>query len=502
MMTAKTEIEFAVDPMTATIPGNATKTRRIRNIQIAAWAGMITSWIIVAASARRTIDPDGVAYLDIALQCLRGHGSALANSYWSPGYPLLLALWMRIFGQQPAREIFLLHSFAVVMLAGSLASFEFFLKTLLAVRRHVAEDEDGEAVPEWLIRATGYTFFAWLTTFLLPASADHPDALILSALLLAASFSIRICGRGGSATDFVLLGAVLGLGYIAKAAMFPLSFVVLAATLWCVRRRPRAIAGVAAAFFVFAAISAPLVMALSRKLGHPSFGNAAAINYAEAVNKINSIYWQGQPPGPGTPKHAFRTVNSGPPVYEFATPVAGTYPLWAGHGYWCEGIEPHFRLGQQLNATHIALREYFNIVFEQLGPLCVGFAIIMFAAGKLRAFFLRLRTYEVLLIPAIAGLGMYATVRIETRFLPAFFLLLWAAAFFSLRVQRNAEAGRNTAIAAGAVIAILVLQIAVETGHRASEAVSGAPVKTGRQQKRSITWESRPAHRWRTWATR
>lgn len=438
---------------------------------------MVVSWTIVAASAHRTIDPDGVAYLDIALQCLRGHWSALANSYWSPGYPLLLALWLRIFGQQPQREIFLLHSFAVVMLIASLASFEFFLNTMFRATRNPGADGGAERLPEWMIRAIGYAFFAWLTTFLLPASADHPDALVMSALLVAASFSIKICAGGGSMKDFALLGVVLGLGYLAKAAMFPLSFVVLAATLWCARKRPRAIAGLAAAFLLFALVSAPLVITLSRELGHPSFGNAAAINYAEAVNRINSIFWRGEPPGSGAPMHAFRQVNADPPVYEFATPVVGTYPLWEGHGYWCEGIEPQFRLRQQVSATHIALRAYFDIVFNQLGPLCLGFAILLLGAGDVRTYISRLLDYGVLLMPALAGLGMYALVRIETRFLPAFFLLLWAAAFFSLRMKSSVEARRYASIVAGAVIAIFTLQIAMETGHRASEFFGGAAVE-------------------------
>jgi hypothetical protein len=82
-------------------------------------------------------------------------------------------------------------------------------------------------------------------------------------------------------------------GYLAKAAMSPLSFVSFCAVALAVRNR-RMVARLLATLLVFLLVSGPLVLAISKKLGHPSFGSTGAIDNAIAVDYVQPCgYWRG-----------------------------------------------------------------------------------------------------------------------------------------------------------------------------------------------------------------
>src|ERR1017187_4798089 len=77
----------------------------------AIWIVLPLSWLIVGMVSRHTMDSDGIAYVDIALACMKGNWHALINRYWSPGYPALLALWLFVFRPVPQQEITLVRCF-------------------------------------------------------------------------------------------------------------------------------------------------------------------------------------------------------------------------------------------------------------------------------------------------------------------------------------------------------------------------------------------------------
>lgn len=444
-----------------------------RNVLLrVAWLLMVVSWLIVGLSSRHELDADGVAYADIARACMHGNWRALINGYWSPLYPALLSQWLSMFRPSLPSEITFIRLFMCLTLVGALASFRYFLNELLQYRRLQFSRANRSLLPDWALTATGYCLFFWSTVYLTPASKDPPDVLVLAFVLLAAALVMRIARGARTFASFMCLGAILGSGYLSKAAMFPLAFVFLAAAYVGADGGRKAFLRSVAGLVCFLIVSGPFVFELSKDKGRLTFGDSGAIAYAMAVNYVDiSVYWQGQPPGSGVPKHPVRKILDQPPVYEYAAPIGGSYPLWYDHSYWYDGVHPHLEIRRQLNVIHIGLRDYFDMFFVQLGCLVVGFLVLLMCGPSLRSFLGDFLRAIPLWGPAVAGFGMYALVHVEPRFLSGFVILLWASCFAGLRMS---EPKMSSVVVRGVVIAVLAvlgLQIAIEVGHTASESL-------------------------------
>ena len=158
---------------------------------------------------------------------------------------------------------------------------------------------------------------------------DKPDMLVSAIFFLATAILIRVWRGQTSLRMYAGLGAVLAIGYLAKAVMFPLAFVFLVCGLFAIGNWKRAAPRAALALVVFLAIGGPWAIAISRAKGRITYGDAGRISYAWFVNGLASLpQWHGEVPGVGTPIHGTRQLNDVPPVDEFATPVIGTYPPW------------------------------------------------------------------------------------------------------------------------------------------------------------------------------
>jgi hypothetical protein len=204
-------------------------------------------------------------------------------------------------------------------------------------------------------------------------------------------------------------------------------------------------------------ITSPFALTLSRSKGRLTFGDAGRIAYAEYVNNIMPrTHWQGGPRGSGTPAHPTRKILDTPPVYEFSTPLGGSYPPWTDQSYWYEGVRPHFELGGQLKALRHSLASYFAISM-QLGSLFVVPLIVLFCFdqfGHIARSFSRL---FFLWIPALSALGLYSLILVEPRYVTPFILLLWAAAYAALRVPQSDIS--KVIIRAAAFVVVLLLGI-------------------------------------------
>jgi hypothetical protein len=438
------------------------------------WAIMIGSWLVEGLSYRYTTLPDGISYFDIASACMKGQWRAAVNAYWSPGYPVLLSFWLSIFHPSAFRELAAIKCFNCLILIVALGCFEYFLRGLLEYTQSDTTGDDRETgpLPVWALRATGYTLFFWISLYLTPPSLDAPDVLVFASILLAAGILVRVAAGADGWLRFAALGIVLGLGYLAKAIMFPLAFIFLAVAPFAVGNIRRAVPRLLLALILFSAVSAPFFLLLSRSKGRFTFGDSGRINYAEYVNGVNSfVHWQGEPPGTGTPKHPTRKILETPPVYEYASPVAGTYPPWSDPSYWYDGVRPHFELKGQLNALRLGLDDYFEL-FARLGSLLAGLVVLLLWGNRLRDFLKRFRSAGFLWIPALAGLAAYALIHVESRFLGGFLILLWAGTFSVIRIPRTEVGTRVSRCVILAIVLLLDVQIAWSVGHSVARLAS------------------------------
>jgi hypothetical protein len=402
------------------------------------WGLMVCCWLLDGLALGRVVNGDTISYMDIATECTKGHWQALVNGYWSPLYPALLSTWWSIVGHSLHWEALLVSLLDCLILIGALCCLEYFLTGLFDWLNTVSfRSDDGVPLPKPALRAICYALFFWVTIFVHAPSDHRPDTLVMTTVILSGGIIVRIANGNDGWLQFATLGVVLGFGYLSKAVMFPLAFVFLAAAFVASGLSARAVTRVILGFLFFLLISAPFALLLSRSKGRLTFGEVGKINYAEAVNHVRGLsHWEGETPGVGTPKHPDRKIFKVPPVYEFADPVGGSYPPFYDQSYWYDGVRPHFQLRGQLSVLHRSADSYFDLFLVTLGSLSAGFFTLLFWSGGLQSFVGRLTGGVAVWGPAIAGLGLYALVHIEGRFLGGFLILLWAGLFTALRIPR------------------------------------------------------------------
>jgi hypothetical protein len=367
---------------------------------------------------------------------------------------------------------FLLYLFA-------LYCFDIFLSELLAARRVLSEpgDELQAQHSDWW--SWGYLLFLWASWFWIRPAEVTPDLCVACAVFLATAALLRIRRDAADWGTFAALGAILGLGYLAKAAMFPVAFVFLLSAFLLARSGKQSGPRTAIAVAIFVVIAAIFVIPLSQSKGRITFGDSGKINYAWYANGApKARHWQGEPVGTGVPVHPTRRVVAGAPVYEFAEPVGGSYPPWYDPSYWYEGVRPHFDAKGQLMASYRAASGYLRIWSRNGTLYFVGLALVLMRRGGLRRDRPK-QSFLVVWLPSYAALLMYALVHVEPRFVGSFGLILLAAAFTRVN-PKSAPEGRPARLAAALMIFAPAVAIAWGVMSDAQMLISRQPFEQWR----------------------
>lgn len=457
-------------------PAQSFSSHRHQRIRVIFWVvavalGLLQAW--ASSRYRPHVGGDGVSYLDIGDAYLRGDWSTAINGYWSPLYSWLLGSVMLVVGPSPYWEypLVCLVNFAVYLC--SLACFDFLLRGL--IRYHHQAQVSGEAgsgrmvLPGWAWLVLGYTLFLWASLELLLLRRVTPDMCVAAFVYLAAGVTLRIRMGRDSWLSFVALGAILGFGYLAKAAMFPIAFIFLGTNLFLVRDYRRAAPRVLIALIVFLAIASPFIVALSKSKGRLTWGDTGKLNYSWFVNEsqpnyafstARNIHWQGEVPGTGTPRHPTRKIFDAPAIYEFGAPITATYPPWYDPSYWYEGVVNHFTLGKQVRAIWRQLKTYYSIIIGLNGSLIIGLVLLMYMSARRWLIAKDIVKNGFLLVPAMAALGMYSLVWVEPRHVAPFITLLFLGLFSSVNLPASQESSRLLAC----VVVVILLMFCVSTG--------------------------------------
>jgi hypothetical protein len=437
-------------------PNEAVLTYRVR---IAAWSFLVLAGAIEAIFGRHGMNPDGVSYLDMGDAMMRGDWKMAVNGHWSPLYPWLQGLALELFKPSSYEQFSVVHFVNFLIYIFALASFDFLLRMAVVNRSGSNEFKKGAAdigsgrLPSWTVFAIGYAVFFWASIGLIVLGRVSPDLLMAGFIYLAVGLLLKIRALPESFTGYVFLGAALGFGYLAKAPFFPLSIAFFAMT-WIFaggwrRAAPRVLAGV----LVFVAISAPWIAALSESKGRLTFGDSGRLNQLlwvdDASPKVLNLGTAG-----GHYTHPIRQIFQSPPVYEFASPVKGTLPVWYDPSYWSDGALPRIDLRKQMSVFVGWLGFYFDLLFTSQTALVIGFAVLCLMSGRHLVLRQVTARWPVWLMGLI-GLGMYALVHVEPRYVAAFFTLFWVGLFSGLKMPPGLEGRRLTALVAlGVVLAM------------------------------------------------
>ena len=390
------------------------------------------------------------------------------NGYWSPGYPALLSVALLLFGPSPAQDFPLVHVVNWGIFVAALWAFTVFLRHWISVTLPdgVANSKKKYVVP------LSFATFLFFTLEFIGLDAVTPDLAVAAVVFLAAGMSYRLSQAAASRKHYAAVGAVLGIGYYIKAAMLPLGVALLAILFLLPRSRGVERKKLMLSLCVFLMVAAPLAEMTSWHAGRASFGESGRLNYLWYVNSLPRFTgWTGASSAlHGSPEHPPRTLLGRPVVLEFAAPVQGTFPLWYDPVYWHVGAKVTFDWGQQVAAIKVTWEEFKELILQPGVAASAGLLLcILLLQWKSRPPFPW--TQWMALAWPLTAFTMYGFVHVEGRFLGAFFVLLWMAAYGAAILRMNRFAG----VAAGAIVICVLVQLAISITHPKAEVVRARP---------------------------
>jgi 4-amino-4-deoxy-L-arabinose transferase-like glycosyltransferase len=381
-------------------------------------------------------------------------------------------------------EFTAVHALNFLFYLVALASFSFFMWEFLRTNRETAPNE---RLPDWSWLILGYALFTWSTIRLMPPHLPEPDLIICALLYMVFGILFRI--RRGALTwgTSMLLGVLLGLGYLTKAIMFPMSFVFTGVALVLVGWSAKRLNKILAAFAVFLLLSLPYAAVLSDANGRWMFSDAGRLNYAWEINQVKRwSHWQGEEVVHGKPVHPTRKIHDNPPMYEFGAPFKVTYAPWYDPSYWYEGVKVTVDLQRQMSVfarnsaellfflanspgpsapSRPAYYSFGHRIGGSVGPLLTLVCVLVLVNLGRVSSFRRIADYWFVLVPIAAVFGAYALLHFEGRYLAAYVVVLWMVLFRSVAIPHSQDSrGTCTAILASAAL-ITTITLAIGTGR-------------------------------------
>ncbi len=409
-----------------------TPSERLHKLQtpMVAWIIAIVLGAIHAAGWAFSSNPDGNAYMHLADFISRGDWAHAADACWSPGYPALLGLVFWMFRPSAYWEAPAAHAVNFFCYIVAFAAFRFFLESLRRHQRARAVTDTRRVISfdEPAVSACIHLFFVVVSLDWIGLKYITPDMLVAAAMYAAAGIALRIHHENRAAHWF-MLGAVVGIGYLIKAVMFPVGILFLAAASITGTGFNVTAKRAAAAFAGFLIFSAPQIIAVSKIVGKPAYSGVGGMVYAKDVNHY-PLFWTGEPPGSGIPKHPVRLIHKDPAVYEYtSTDPGSSYPISDRPTYWSEGMIPHFSLRAQRAVTEPIIVWYCQL----MAPLLFVLAVLFLLRSRKTS-----RDYWFLIVTALGAFGLFALVYAEPRYLAPFALLLFASVAASFSFSRSA----------------------------------------------------------------
>jgi hypothetical protein len=407
--------------MTAT---EATLNFRIR---LTLWALGAALGFCQAWTSRFDIADHTISYLDMGVYFFHGHYSSIINGFWGPLYAFLFGLTMTVFKPSLYWEYPTVHLLVFIMFLFTMVCFDYFLRQLMQLRSDFEPDKQGSSGPEWTWITIGYTIFLWSSLQLIGVSNENPDMLIAGFFYLSCGLLVTISmGRAKSKT-FLGLGLALGLSYLTKSVVLPISFLILV-TAWLVAKQKTRYAVISAITFV--AIAAPYIGALSAQKGRFTYWESGTYDYAITVNGIPHHHWQGDSRMPLV--HPTREIFLAPATFEFREPFKGTYPPEYDLTYWYQGIRPQIHLRQETKVFASNLFYEFETLFFPLnGILLTTLFLLLYQTGRGWLIARDALQYWFLIVPSVATVGLYALVDYNPSYVGASFVVLLLCLFLS-----------------------------------------------------------------------
>lgn len=386
-------------PRVAAAPPPATR------LELSLIAGACALLCVVLGWAGRTgLNPDGVSYLDMAARFARSDWAAAVQGYWSPLYPLLLAVLGTITGATGMALLAQVHALNVVIALG-----------IILLLWRIARAHDDPIV--------GRALFA---AFLLASArtprldAVTPDLLLIGAVAGLAGELLR---RDGP--RWLGVGAWLGMTFLTKTSSWP--WVLVTVLLLAVAGGREARRGVARAAVVATAMMMLWVVPLSLKYHRPTLGSAGAFNACWYLERCDS-----RTPDEHSGRHAryggLRLADGeGVTVADF-TNTQWTYAPWSDPTAWQAEVGSITRAPLDLSDLlgYWARQAWAILTLWTPQLLCfvlLPVAVLSWRRGLVATGWREQRMAMLVLLLGLAGIAQFVVVHAEPRLIAPFVLL-------------------------------------------------------------------------------
>lgn len=410
-------------------------------------AGVAQAW-----QCRGDISPDLVCYLSLARALLTNGWTSAINGYWSPLYSWLLAGPMSRHLISSRTELLWVHAINLGIFFGAMISFHIFMSQTLrlaAIRVGSVSANWSRIEARWYF--TGCAIFLFSVLEWLANSLCSPDLLVACFIFLSASLLEAILCRDSSWLHYVLLGEALALGYLAKAAAFPMAFMSFAVLLFVSRGEKLRWFKCLSCVVGFTLVAGPFLYTLSKKEAHPTFGESGRVNFLMYGNGLPA-YWLGEVvPKEGT-SASYVTTCSDPYVFSFTEVPPGVFFPSYAPSRWYAGLVPQLQLRQELLNLRVGIRVLGGMAASE-SDLILGFALILLFSGVANGLKSVLHWWF-LWLPATFGIAMFWLVHVEERFIAPFLVVGVVGLYSGVLISSRRRPGTISKI----LVAVLLVQ--------------------------------------------
>jgi len=346
------------------------------------------------------VNPDGISYIELAKLFSRGDASALSNGYWSPLYPITVAIALRLADLWPGASPTELS----VVLATNLVVFGLAaLAITRLVRVLVLAGREGTSTGIVILRASVVAVLCiWSLVRMIGVSTITPDALLAIVLFLVTADLAEAADASPTNRRAIAFGVLLGAGYWTKSVFLPVAVVAVGAYVLLGSRasRRRLLARSAVGLAI---VAGPLVAVQSWSQNHLSFGETGRLNYRWYVGGLDHAPPIHEPISETRQRESPSTValDAVPGTLLFKGDVAGSFPYW----FDPSRFEPAGAGQVSLSAQWRTVRSN-ALWFALTGLNLILLALIAFAMASRRGSPHWRRS--IALLPSLALLGLYA----------------------------------------------------------------------------------------------
>jgi hypothetical protein len=432
--------------------------------------GGVNAW-----SSRFFINNDAIAYIEIGEAIKQFNWSDSANFTFSPLYGFLFAIFQSALQLNPFNEIMWAKVLNYLVFIATLTALEIFLRFLK--HEHSSFINSGERPLDWVwIQSLLYSIFLVTSLVSVRLRLINPDMLVFCLILLTMSTVMWIRESPVSHFKFVVLGILLGFGYLAKAFMFLLTPFFLFFAAISVGTLRKSMMRVALAILCFSLITGPLLTALYFKKGSFSYGEGGRHVYAKLIG------------GQGAPVHQGKILQDEPRIVIYDYGDNCTRPFTFDVTYWTIGINPkydhraHLSLFLQ-NLLEIPEQSHWLtlVVLWVLFQACVG----SFAIGRIFPVSLQI----LFLLTAGSGIFLFAMISMEPRYVAPFLFVGIAGIITGIRQGAFRKVwGRLGVSELGNLVLVIILLGAV-VEYSIDEAGRGLSFQDGKHSYQRAYWE-------------